>query len=167
MFYLGGETNAEYLCKYYRKLIICTMQSTHLDAVTTSATSHRLGSVKDYREDECDLCHEVQMHNCNSFCMRKKKGSAKPRYCRAGAGDETTPNKCDTPGFPLRSEPAITQDDRNFLRLEMPRNHLRFHQTPLFVIRGWRGNCDIKLLLSKEQLDEALARQAKSRSATS
>ena len=113
-----------------------------------------MGSVKDYREDECNLCHEVQMHNCNSFCMRCKKGSAKPRYCRVGAGDEATPNKCDTPGFPLRSEPAITQDDRNFLRLEMPRNNLRFHQTPLFVLRGWRGNCDVKILLYRSRVND-------------
>lgn len=108
----------------------------------------RLGDVEDYRKDEYDLCRECQLHLCSKYCMRTKKGSKKsPRYCRAGAGNETTPNMCDTPGFQLRNEPAIVRDDRNFLKLEMPRNDLRIHQTPLFVIRGWRGNCDLKVLI--------------------
>ena len=88
------------------------------------------------------------MHICSAYCMRKrrKRGGTKPRFCRAGAGDEATPNKNDTPGFKLRNEPAITKDEKNFLKLEMPRNNLRLHQTPIHVLRGWRGNCDIKIL---------------------
>ena len=62
-------------------------------------------------------------------------------------GCEKTPNACDTPGFQLRSDHAITRDDRDFLKLEMKRNNLRMIQTPLNVLRGWRGNCDIKVLL--------------------
>lgn len=69
------------------------------------------------------------------------------RYCRAGAGTEVTPNKCDTPGFVIRDKPAIVADDRNYMKLEMPRNHTRMVQTPLKVLRGWRGNCDVKVLL--------------------
>lgn len=107
----------------------------------------RLGDVLDYRLDESKLCHECQMHACSKYCMRCKKGSKKGRYCRAGAGKEATPNMCDTPGFQRRKEPAIMRDERNFLKLEMPRNHVRFHQTPLHVIRGWRGNCDLKVLI--------------------
>jgi len=88
------------------------------------------------------------MHVCSSYCMRFKKGRKKgKRYCRAGAGDEQTKDQCDTPGFQLREKPAIVMDDRQFLKLEMPRNHLRLVQTPLHVLRSWRGNCDIKILL--------------------
>ena len=76
----------------------------------------------------------------------KSKADAK-RFCRAGAGDEQTPNQCDTPGFQPRRSAAIVRDDRDFLKLEMPRDNLRMHQTPLNVIRGWRGNCDLKVLL--------------------
>ena len=129
------------------------------------ASKRRLGDVADYREDENQLCFECQHHKCGGYCMRnhrrKKnkeqrdktgstnpdKASAKRRYCRAGAGYEATPNACDTPGFQLRSDHAITRDDRDFLKLEMKRNNLRMIQTPLHVLRGWRGNCDIKVLL--------------------
>ena len=81
--------------------------------------------------------------------MRKRKGKRcrKPRYCRAGAGEEKTPDQCDTPGFSPRSIPAIVRDERNFLKLEMPRNNVRLHQTSLSLLRGWRGNCDIKILI--------------------
>jgi len=112
------------------------------------ACSTRLGDAADYRSDEFLLCDACQMHVCSKYCMRTKKGSkGGKRYCRAGAGEETTPNKCDTPGFQRRSEPAIVRDDRNFLKLEMPRSHIRLHQTPLAVIRGWRCNCDLKVLM--------------------
>ena len=129
------------------------------------ASKRRLGDVADYREDENQLCFECQHHKCGGYCMRnhrrKKneeqrdktgstnpdKASAKRRYCRAGAGYEATPNACDTPGFQLRSDHAISRDDRDFLKLEMKRNNLRMIQTPLHVLRGWRGNCDIKVLL--------------------
>jgi hypothetical protein len=83
--------------------------------------------------------------------MRTKKKKKAPRYCRAGAGDEATVNKCDTPGFALRSAAAITRDQRDFLKLDLPRNNLRLHQTPLHVLRGWRGNCDVKILLYNSQ----------------
>lgn len=84
----------------------------------------RLGDVLDYRLDESKLCHECQMHACSKYCMRCKKGSKKGRYCRAGAGNEATPNLCDTPGFQRREEPAIVRDERNFLKLEMPKPRL-------------------------------------------
>lgn len=86
--------------------------------------------------------------------MRTKHKKKDARYCRAGAGDEETPNKCDTPGFPLREEPAITRDNRNFLRLEMPRNNIRLNQTPYHVLRGWRANCDIKILLYSSRVND-------------
>ena len=94
------------------------------------------------------------MHSCGSHCMRNAKRKKAPRYCRAGAGEEATPNKCDTPGFILRDDPAITRDHRNFLRLDMSRNDIRFNQTPLFVLRGWRANCDIKILIYSSPIND-------------
>lgn len=119
-----------------------------------AGSSHRLGSVTSYSDDSRLLCEHCQVHTCGSYCMRKKKGKKNSkRHCRAGAGDEATPQKCDTPGFPLREDPAVTRDHRNFLKLEMPRSHLRLHQTPLHVLRGWRGNCDVKVLLYASDSD--------------
>lgn len=80
--------------------------------------------------------------------MRHPKGHKnKSRYCRAGAGEESNKNMCDTPGFQPRNQPAIVFDKRGFYKLEMERNHLRMVQTPLFILRGWRGNCDFRILL--------------------
>lgn len=108
----------------------------------------RLAEVNDYRGDEARLCQECMMHECSSYCMRNYKGrkNAK-RYCRAGAGDERTPNKNDTPGFTLTGEPRISVDHRGFFKLELERNNLRLVQAALLVLRGWRGNCDFKILL--------------------
>lgn len=108
----------------------------------------RLAEVDDYRHDEARLCKECMMHECSGYCMRNYKGrkNAK-RYCRAGTGDEATPNMNDTPGFDIIDEPRITVDHRGFFKLEMERNSLRLVQAPLHVLRGWRGNCDFKILL--------------------
>ena len=85
---------------------------------------------------------------CSSYCMRNIKGKKNSRrICRAGCGEEKTKNKCDTPGFVIREEPIIDYDHRGFFKLEMRRNHLRLVQTPLHILRGWRGNCDFKILL--------------------
>ena len=71
------------------------------------------------------------------------------RFCRHGAGTENNPGKCDTPGFLIRNHPKITRDDRDFMKLEMKRNNAWFVQTPLTVLQGWRGDCDIRILLYK------------------
>lgn len=129
---------------------------TFFNASGKSASSVRLGEVEDYRDDEARLCAECMMHTCSSYCMRAKKGKKNSgRTCRAGAGDEATKNKCDTPGFPLREEPAIVSDHRGFLKHEMPRDNLRLVQTPLHILRGWRGNCDFKILLYSSSSGEA------------
>ena len=54
---------------------------------------------------------------------------------------------CDTPGFPLRTEPKLVQDLRGFDRLELPRNDRRIVATSRWLVQGWRANCDIQLLL--------------------
>ena len=78
---------------------------------------------------------------------RSKASASKSRYCRAGAGHEANKNACDTPGFQLRTKNALIRDERDFLKLEMKRNSLRMIQTAITALRGWRGNCDIKILL--------------------
>jgi hypothetical protein len=81
---------------------------------------------------------------------RKK---AKNRFCRVGFGEEKTPGKADTPGLPLRTQPALIKDRRGFMRLELPRNHPRVNQTPLDVLAAWRANCDMQLILYNSDPD--------------
>jgi hypothetical protein len=69
------------------------------------------------------------------------------RVCRCGAGTERTPNQCDTPGFPLQDGPAVKYDHKHSLKLYMPRNHPRLVQTSTDLLRSWRANCDVQLLI--------------------
>ena len=77
----------------------------------------------------------------------ENKESRKRKVCRSGAGVEETPNKCDTPGFPLRTESKLVRDLRGFDRLELPRNNRRIVTTSKPLVQSWRANCDIQVLL--------------------
>jgi hypothetical protein len=84
-----------------------------------------------------------------SFISSKEESrdSKRRRCCRCGAGIEKTAFQADTPGFPLRTEPAILHDLRGFDRLELPRNNERTYQSSLSFVQSWRANCDIQILL--------------------
>lgn len=69
------------------------------------------------------------------------------RVCRCGAGEEATPNECNTPGFPLSDTPQVKYDHRHCLKLYLKRNHNRLVQTSTDQLRSWRANCDIQLLI--------------------
>ncbi len=60
---------------------------------------------------------------------------------------EVTPDMCDTPGFPLRTEPKLVQDLQGFDRLELPRNHPRIVASSRWLLQGWRANCDLQAFL--------------------
>src|SRR5687768_17375845 len=55
----------------------------------------------------------------------KDKKSKKRRVCRCGAEVEDNPNECNTPGFPIRTEPQLVQDLQGFDRPELPQNNRR------------------------------------------
>lgn len=86
----------------------------------------------------------------------------KRRFCRCGAGVEQTPGQCDTPGFTLRNKPALVQDPRGFMKLELPRTNKRILQTSSFMMQSWRANVDLQLLIynsspTEPDLDEIAA----------
>src|SRR4051812_29514118 len=54
---------------------------------------------------------------------------------------------CNTPGFPLRTEPELVRDLRGFDRLDFPRNHRRIVASSRYLLQGWSANCDIQVLL--------------------
>ena len=77
----------------------------------------------------------------------------KRRVCRCGAGMETKYMKCDTPGFQKREEPEIKRDIRGFDRVDLARNNTTITQASKYLMRGWRANCDIQLLIYKSMPD--------------
>jgi hypothetical protein len=69
------------------------------------------------------------------------------RVCRCGAGQEQTAGDADTPGFPLQTAPSVVMERQRCQKLRMPRNHPRINQTSLSLIKAWRGNCDVQILI--------------------
>ena len=54
-----------------------------------------------------------------------------------------------TPGFMSCDKPVIVKDLRGFKRIDMTRkkSDVRMIQTSLWLVHGWRVNCDIQVLL--------------------
>src|SRR5688572_25392544 len=87
----------------------------------------------------------------STVCLYSEKSEDKElkkrKVCRCAAGVEETPNKCNTPGFPIRKEPTFVRDLRGFDRLELPWNDRRIVVSSGWLLQGWRANCDIQVLL--------------------
>ena len=116
------------------------------------------------------IVNVTQLHNCSDFCLRhrrKRKCEAcqdhspnptstsgnprqkKRRKCRVGYGQESTSDGKDTPGRPLSDNPTIEQDARGFPELYMKRNHQRMDQSSMDILRSWRANCNLQILMYK------------------
>lgn len=103
-----------------------------------------LGSVRDDIEK---MKKFVQVHECSGFCMKAKNKKTDRRTCKTGCGDEANAGKCDTPGFPLSTVPNVLADHRHAKKLLMTRNHPRLNQTSEDLLRSWRANCDVQILI--------------------
>jgi len=64
------------------------------------------------------------------------KMSKRRKVCRCGAGVEVTPDLCDTPGFPLRTEPQLVRDLQGFDRLELPRDNTQIVASSRWLLQG-------------------------------
>ena len=53
---------------------------------------------------------------------------------------------CNTPGFPLKNQPEIVVH-RKAKKLCLQQNHTRVVQSSMDMLRSWRANCDIQLLI--------------------
>jgi hypothetical protein len=107
--------------------------------------SKRLSEVTNHDSDTIALMNAVQTHKCGNYCMRSKNGNT--RYCRAGCGTEITQNGCDTPGFELRSKPAIVRESNGTYKLVLERNSTRMVQSSTKLLKLWRANCDVQLIM--------------------
>ena len=67
--------------------------------------------------------------------------------CKAGCGREKEPGKCNTPGFPLSTDPEVKFDHKQSQKLYLPRNHGRLNQTSTDLLQSWRGNSDVQVLV--------------------
>ena len=104
-------------------------------------------SQSDPSSDADALLKSCQEHHCSGYCMRKSTNENEyRRECRSGAGFEKTRGECDTPGFKECDSPYIAIE-RKSKKLRMQRNHTRINQSSVDMLRSWRGNCDIQILI--------------------
>ena len=64
----------------------------------------------------------------------------------------------DTPGFALREYPSVVLENKTE-RLRVKRNHSRINQTSIDMLKSWRGNCDIQILVYKSHPKNVNARE--------
>jgi hypothetical protein len=101
----------------------------------------------DDEEDVRQLAEDYIHHDCNRHCLRSSE-TGKPRTCRSHFGTENEFGKLDTQGMELIERAQICIDRKGISHFRMRRTqlvHLVQHSQSL--LKGWRENCDIKLLL--------------------
>lgn len=112
-----------------------------------SPLSRKYCECTDKEEDLRLLAQDCMCHFCNKFCLRDNKKNM-PRTCRVGFGDETELSKQDTPGMDLMEKSAIIKDKKGINQFRMERHESnRLVQHSKTLLKSWRANCDIKLLL--------------------
>jgi hypothetical protein len=100
------------------------------------------------QEDVRQLVEDCMCHQCNKYCLQSPKTNTNgPRTCRVHFGTETKCGKQDTQGFhhTKRSKKFINR--KGILHFRMKRTKsVRVVQHSRTLLRGWRANCNIKLL---------------------
>ena len=168
---LGIAKDRAYLDKFYRAktmdekaLVMDEYAREHLDMTADVAIDHdddpsyypphpqsplscKFCECTNEERDVRLLAQDCMCHHCNKFCLRENKRNT-PRTCRVGFGDESHFGGGDTPGMDLREKSAIVKDKKGINQFRMKRTHSnRVVQHSRTLLKGWRANCDIKLLL--------------------
>jgi hypothetical protein len=88
-------------------------------------------------------------YQSNKYCLQSAKTNANgPRTCSIHFGTETKCGKQDTQGLPHTKRSKIFIDRKGISHFRMKRmKSVRVVQHSKTLLRGWRANWDIKLLL--------------------
>ena len=79
---------------------------------------------------------------------KRNSGIKTKRFCRAGAGNESSPGNYETDGFPLQQDDEINFDARGYKFLNLKRtNSKHLVQSSMIMLQSWRDNCDVKILI--------------------
>lgn len=113
-----------------------------------SPLSRKFCEVINEKEDVRLLAQDCMCHHCNKYCLRDEKQNNMPRMCRVGFGTESRRGLQDTPGMDLLERSSIIKDNKGIKQFRMKRTHSnRVVQHSRTLLKSWRANCDIKLLL--------------------
>ena len=115
---------------------------------SNTALRIRFSECTDPTNDIKSLAQDCMCHKCNGYCLVQGRNQDQARECRCGFGIETAFGEKDTEGKPLRNVPLVIQNKKGVSMLEMKRtNSRRVNQLSVPMLRAWRANCDIQLLL--------------------
>lgn len=147
---LSKEDRAKHLGRFLQQKI--GMTACLKEEKTNDQTPHpsdiSFRDVSDHMKDTTSLKQTLMTHICNEYCLRTQKGNSKKRVCRVGFGEEANSRKGDTPGIKIQNGHTIeNRDSRNHQKLYMTRDNTRLTQCSELLLRSWRANCDIQILL--------------------
>ena len=146
------EKQAEFLAKWAKESFDLTSGKANYDKPDILPMDSKFpakqyySDIQNHEIDDKNSMECFEYHVCSPYCLVSTKNK-ECKTCKRGAGQELVPGSRNTRGFMLRKTPAIVQDPRGYKRLEMERKNCRIVQTSLHMIRGWRGNCDLQILL--------------------
>ena len=114
---------------------------------TTSSLLYTFFNVDNKEEYVRKLAEDCMCHHCNKFCMRDLKRN-KHRTQRVGFGDEENSKKAETPGMSFIEQSSIISNKKQIKQFCIKSSHLkRVVQHSQTLLKFWRTNCDLKLLL--------------------
>ena len=114
---------------------------------SASPLTRRYCACCDEKKDVTQLAQDCMMHQCNRYCLKSTKVGT-PRTCRSHFGTESEFRKVDTPGMDQIQNAKIQIDRKGIAHFRMRRTHsVRLVQHSKYLLKAWRANCDIKLLL--------------------
>ncbi len=101
----------------------------------------------DQIEDVWRLVEDCMCHHCNNYCLQSNKTNA-PRTCWVHFGTESAFGKMDTQGLPRMPRSRIITNKKGISHFWMTcTESVRVVQHSRILLRTWRANSDIKLLL--------------------
>jgi hypothetical protein len=113
----------------------------------SSPLGKRYCECNDQIEDVRRLAEDCMIHQCNNYCLQSNKTNA-PRTCQVHFRTESAFGKIDTQGLPRMPRSRIITDKKCISHFRMTRTELiRVVQHSRILLRSWRANSDIKLLL--------------------
>ncbi len=113
----------------------------------SSPLGKRYCECHDQIEDVRRLAENCMCHQCNNYCLQSNKTNA-PRTCWVHFGTESAFGKMDTQGLPRMPRSRIITDKKGISHFRMTCTELvRVVQHSRILLRSWRANIDIKLLL--------------------
>jgi hypothetical protein len=127
---------------------------TDTSADSISPLKRRFCESVDHQEDSRLLCQECMVHKCDNYCLGDCP-KVEPRQCRFEYGKETEYGKADTDGRERLDTSVIAVDRRGIEHFRLIRTKSRkVVQHSKTLLQGWRGNCDVQLLIYRSHPDK-------------